>query len=421
MTIDSGWVQILKTSEPAAFSDAMKHKPGVVFIDGQIKLMKPDFINTWQTFVEVQFLRTIQQAFDTGARVVVLAFDDYRHVPQSKTPTQRKRNDAVHMINFEADHGLPPHIPDSWPSAMRNRAFKNRVVDFVYNNVKTHCKLPDSTCSLVLDWQDIEVCGAPLPVLDHLLVSKEGRGECDIKAFSYMPLGRMLIFSTDGDYIPMSLIQLENNPDHPGIDLFRLRCKGKNVSTAVGEKRKVPGSRYEHVDVNVIYDFLKRELKASQSPGRDFATLVALVGCDFCMNLPYIGPQKIWRLRHVFAQCHNNMQDTALGQIVSFMLRMYKCIYSKHQKHCWLEDATLNDSANCFDCIASDVKKNTKTPARLRDAFWQGDRNLAHCQNVLWTIQYWTLLQHAPDPLSANGEFGFCRNEKGLVVLSGNV
>ena len=59
MTIDSGWVKILKRECPQAFTDHLPEVPGVVFIDGQIKLMKGEWIKTWSQFIERQFLTRV--------------------------------------------------------------------------------------------------------------------------------------------------------------------------------------------------------------------------------------------------------------------------------------------------------------------------------------------------------------------------
>ena len=77
MTIDAGWVKILKTSVPRALAAALPGRADIVFIDGQIKLMKGDFVTTWDAFVQSQFINTIESAFALGAPVVVLGFDDY--------------------------------------------------------------------------------------------------------------------------------------------------------------------------------------------------------------------------------------------------------------------------------------------------------------------------------------------------------
>ena len=101
MTIDSGWVKLLKKNAPEAFSDALPEKPEVVFIDGQIKLMKGEHVRTWEAFLQSQFVNTIEHGFSLGARTVVLGFDDYQHVPRSKNMTQSKRNKSVPTVTFD--------------------------------------------------------------------------------------------------------------------------------------------------------------------------------------------------------------------------------------------------------------------------------------------------------------------------------
>ena len=64
----------------------------MVFLDGQVLLMRANAITTWSVFLKVQFEIKVRRSFETGADVVVLAFDDYTYVPRSKTMTQTKRN-----------------------------------------------------------------------------------------------------------------------------------------------------------------------------------------------------------------------------------------------------------------------------------------------------------------------------------------
>ena len=165
MTIDSGWIRILKQNCPNAFADKIPvaSKPHVVFIDGQIKLMKSEKIRTWEQFVRIQFTNTVERAFSTGARVVVLGFDNYLHVPVSKAPTQRKRSSKIETMDFGPDSELPSIIPESWPMAIRNRAFKSKVVRMVCTNLANQYKDIDGGRTLVIDWMDKPcVIGAPL-------------------------------------------------------------------------------------------------------------------------------------------------------------------------------------------------------------------------------------------------------------------
>ena len=90
MTIDSSWIACLKEEAPDAFTSLPPFAPDAVFCDGQIKLMCPAVgeLFTWADYIFRQFSRGLQRYLDTGTDCVVLAFDDYRHVPSAKYMTQ---------------------------------------------------------------------------------------------------------------------------------------------------------------------------------------------------------------------------------------------------------------------------------------------------------------------------------------------
>ena len=65
-------------------------------------------------------------------------------------------------------------------------------------------------CSRGVDWHGVpEVVGRQVTLPEVLTNPDVRRGECDIKAFAYMPLGTLLIFSTDGDFLPLAMVQIE--------------------------------------------------------------------------------------------------------------------------------------------------------------------------------------------------------------------
>lgn len=90
MTIDSSWIACFKEEVPAAFTSAPPFAPNAVFCDGQIKLMCPAVggFFTWADYIHRQFARGLQQYLDKGVECVILAFDDYSHVPSAKYMTQ---------------------------------------------------------------------------------------------------------------------------------------------------------------------------------------------------------------------------------------------------------------------------------------------------------------------------------------------
>eukprot|EP00961_Rhodomonas_salina_P217323 2936585-Rhodomonas_salina.1 len=79
MTIKAEWLQAWKAEDPRAYSDRCWHPVDVVFIDGQIKLMKAFGIRTWKELCYWNFASAIKRHFQGGEHTVVLAFDDYAH------------------------------------------------------------------------------------------------------------------------------------------------------------------------------------------------------------------------------------------------------------------------------------------------------------------------------------------------------
>ena len=117
MTIDSNWIACMKSDVPAAFTPAPPFPPDAVFIDGQIKLMCPNIEGTltWDEYIRRQFERTIVKYLNAGVSCVILAFDDYRHVPCSKNMTQAKRRRNVPAVDFGDRSSLPPLCPEVCP------------------------------------------------------------------------------------------------------------------------------------------------------------------------------------------------------------------------------------------------------------------------------------------------------------------
>ena len=114
MTIDSSWIACMKSDVPQAFTPSAPFAPDAVFIDGQIKLMCPNIEGTltWDEYLRRQFERTIVRYLQSGVSCVILAFDDYRHVPCSKSMTQAKRRRNVPTLEFGDRSSLPPLCPE---------------------------------------------------------------------------------------------------------------------------------------------------------------------------------------------------------------------------------------------------------------------------------------------------------------------
>ena len=90
MTIDSSWIACFKEEVPEAFVPRPPFAPTAVFCDGQIRLMPAaiEGVVSWEEYIQRQFERHIKRYFERGVSCVILAFDDYAHVPAAKSMTQ---------------------------------------------------------------------------------------------------------------------------------------------------------------------------------------------------------------------------------------------------------------------------------------------------------------------------------------------
>jgi alkylhydroperoxidase family enzyme len=415
MTIDAGWVKILKTNAPRAFTDTMPASADIVFIDGQIKLMKGDYVTTWDAFVQCQFINTIENAFALGAPVVVMGFDDYTYVPRSKNMTQSKRNRSVPDVVFLDSDELPPRPPEEWMASMRNRTFKVKVIKFVLLRLKQHFRLEDRR-SVVLDFHGVPevVCGSyKLPALfaAHSHETPLRRGECDIKGPDYLPLrGNLLLDSTDGDFIPIALIQLERQrqqgPSSANIFVRRIKVRTTTKRAASGASKR----EFEFVNIDTLLAYLKESFPRANTPAASFGVMAAITGCDFCMNLPALGPSKIWAAR-------TKLRDNPLSEcadIISALVVVYQQLLQNKCKGVGPESIRcITDTRSAKDVYEQQFKSAQRCLAlapRTKSALWAADRLVAHACNVLWTLQYWTLLHAAPDPLSGNFGYAVVKN-----------
>jgi hypothetical protein len=89
MTIDSGWVRNFKELAPQAFTQTCPFDPKVAYINGMPLLMVSEGrLQNWGDFVRSNYARSIIRYFRLGCEAVVIAFDDYDHVPKAKSITQ---------------------------------------------------------------------------------------------------------------------------------------------------------------------------------------------------------------------------------------------------------------------------------------------------------------------------------------------
>lgn len=458
MTINADFFKIIKEGCSAAFTEAPPVKPDVVFIDGQVKLMKADAIGSWDLFFSVQFYRTIEKWFGMGAHTVVLAFDNYDHVPSSKAMTQAKR--AKHRLNYEfaQTSSLPSRPPEDWGAAMANRTFKIKVVSRVLEVTQTwfEQKLKHdprySCCTLVLDYRGVpsvlHAGSGRGSSVQEFVESREwsqrqsciGRGECDIKAFSWMPLARCLcIVSVDGDYLPLSLLQVLqpslalHASDAPSTqcEIILYRMVTRAPASSVGKRKSqqtdpvaARGSReYEFVHIPRVREWLCKIFPSKASdPVQQFCAMVALCGCDFARNLPRLGPRSLWKLRKRL----QNLDLTEPTQALFALSLAYHDTFVNHNTVPslvtnsveWFRNASQEQALSVYEELASRIGRNESISARIRAQMWPVETSSAHTLNVGWTMLYWSRLENAPDPHTAS--FGYVRDSKGRTSFSGS-
>jgi len=289
MTIHTQWMSILRENAVDAFHTSLPETAQASFIDGQIKLMKGDSIQTWSHFLYSQFTSVIMRHFlEFGCKTVVLAFDDKRFVPKAKAITQLKRRANVQIIDFTEHDMLPNDVPLEWKEAIMNANFKNRVVEYVCVNIPRLID-PPPNCTLIVDFQTVTRYDYGDRTQDPVVTEEETTeiGEADIKVTHWMQELQlpMLIDATDGDYIPIALGLKTAGYDQP-------------ISILKGHKADV----LEFISINALHAFLCKSFHRA-ARGRDlgphwetklFITLLGLAGTDFSRNLPLVSPAKMW-------------------------------------------------------------------------------------------------------------------------------
>ena len=402
---------MLKTSHPRAFSEAIPTVPVSWFVDGQIKLMKGAWITTWEVFFQMQFVRTIDRALDTGAQVVIMGFDDYTHVPECKGMTQRKRNKVAKDFVYDPSKGLPEAPPQDWNAAMRNRTFKIAVIGFIVKNIKLHYKNCDKT--VIVDWvgapvvlgRQLSTDGRKLP--DCVLDATSKRGECDIKAFAWTGWGATMIESTDGDFVPLALLQTSIDTTKR-IFLERIHTRTSSKRTTDGIKKR----QMEFVDISSLHAHVHTLLPRQEQPIQTLAMLIALTGCDFCNSLPVVGPAKLWAARHLF----RNVDVTAEPGALAAISHAYTRTFGAHIPTS--READITDSASSpelavhvYSTTASHIQRSVKISAQTRDRIWSAVHMQNHVRNAMWTVlQYWSRLERYSDPTLSDHGYYKCRN-----------
>lgn len=238
-----------------------------------------------------------------GAHTVILAFDDYAHVPRAKAITQASRRRNIPVLPFTEDDVLPPNPPEPWASAMANRIFKARVQELICESLPQLLEPPPHQDSLdpftlIIDWRGPTLHRYTWYADDnntlHLHEPRAPIGEADVKLvwwakqFQTSPDKLFAVEATDGDYVPISLL-LHDRKDSPQIAILRMECGADKF--AHSSTTTTPHRTYEWVFIPRLHEMI--QLHIGEGAFDALIVLIALTGTDFSRNLPLIGPKKI--------------------------------------------------------------------------------------------------------------------------------
>jgi hypothetical protein len=77
----------------------------------------------------------------------------------------------------------------------------------------------------------------------------------------------------------------------------------------------------------------------------------------------------------------------------------------------WFTGVSQDQAVAMYDSVATRILHDQRISPRIRAQLWNSASAIAHARNALWTMHYWSLLEHCPDPHSS--DFGYRRDAKG--------
>ena len=413
MTIDSTWLCAFKEELPHAFTPRNPIRARAVFVDGQIKLMQapPAEPQTWDDFIHRQFARHLAKFYE-ACEVVILAFDNYSHVPRAKCMTQAKRRRHIPALPFSESSELPCMVPDGerWAQCIANRTFKTRVIDLVLLRLPRILLEGRGNRRLIVDYQEpVEYRFVDGRVQASPLADLPAMGEADVKFTRFADRFESLtVDSIDGDSIPIALMHhercLRQAQPPPMMSIYRMELGGGSR-----EKRAVDGSAgkasrraYEYVNVHALYEGLMQAIAQSTGrirmpthAGHEMAMLVALIaltGTDFSRNLPQMSGRSVYGwLPDVWPALVSAYHPPTSRLLPDQADMLVACLYKlKFPRQVSAGSAHL--PSVLADLTGSSMAQRTK------DSLPSRERVACTVRNANWVLLYWTC-QPAPDPV----------------------
>lgn len=446
MTIHPGWVEVMKRRVPHAFTKNLPFSPTVAYIDGMPLMMAGKHITKWDDLIRYNFCFPVKRFFKLGCETVVLAFDDYKYVPPSKSITQCNRAKNKAPFEFNDRQHLETVMPSNYNDRLANRVYKRKVIDLIAETIVDHLQLAAGQ-KLIIDYTEcpvvfyIDICSKK--VAHKFITNVPPCGECDIKFTRWGRMfGDIIAHSVDGDFIPIALMEYEKQvqlahtkfniciyrlehtiPEEKGVKKGVKRPhedsilnylipsmsvdKRKNnstVDTGGGNIQKPLQKKkrtMEYVNIKVLYASMKEVLEGTNhgQPGlqhmRILACMIGLTGTDFTRGIPLLGPKTVWEflvgknpasnvaLWGAAAQCY----DQCTGQFVPEKTcddLVSQLYFNKFPKH----TRAGQDMAETMRLL-----HRSSLAERSKSQLPSIERVLVTVRNINWLIQYWECRQ----------------------------
>lgn len=464
MTIDSTWIASFKEEAPEAFTKHIPFQPKAAFCDGQIRLMRghTQGLLTWDDYIWQQFQSHVSKFYrNHNVSVVILAFDDYAHVPEAKCMTQLKRRRHIPKLEILAREPLPPVCPcgQRWEQSIANRVFKAKVIARVVEVLPNLLNLQPGQ-QLIIDYAGTPIEYTPGP--DGALITRElphlcPLGEADIKFLRYADIYRdLLVDSVDGDSIPIALLHTEAamrdltrgsmNPDDlrgapPRVCIYRIttRVQGEDdppakrakteAKTETKTDTKISRRTFEYVSIPLLHSKLRDvvmqcmgRVRPASHDGHLMSMLVGLIGLtgtDFSRQMPQVSGKSVFGFLPDLVPLLLISYDPARMQfdVAQTADRLVTGIYTaKFSSHIKARPATLEHALGLL--------RSSKLSQRTVNSLPSSQQIRCTVRNVNWILRYWREPETAPNPseVSEGGQptYGFVKH-KGLVAYADTV
>lgn len=462
MTIHADWAKVIKQRYPECFTPNVPRNVNAScgIIDGHIQLMGAYNVSTWEQFLQNQFVRPVSQLFGRGCKVVVLLFDNRLMVSPYKGMTQYKRCKRYQDVHFSKADPLPQNIPNPWIDHMMNRNFKDKVISFVCERIQSLVQ-PAEGRTLIVDFKGPPKIYTNTNTCPQDIMNMSELGESDIKFARYVHmLGNSIVYATDGDYIPISLLYYAMHGVRPdnNIIIYRqeanvnairsqtprgcpkgprsgARAKASAATTAfvcAEAEREDPTNeiaegptgtttalsavakpkikkRMEFINLQPVLYALLEIMHLPPQPTPEAITgivsMMLLAGTDYSRAIPLVGPRRLIEMVPMLTNDIVNIVQRTLDTVSpsptlmteSLVHSIYKIAFKKY-----IQDSRQSTIESLLQSLnTSSISERNRT---LLPTLKQIDTT---CRNVAWVVHYWKdCINTAPD-LSQPTMYGF--------------